>query len=278
MSRREMTTALVLGAVTRDVEITDTRESAARPGGVVSYAGTALARLGVQTRVVTRVRAQVAVVLLDPLKAEGVQVLALPSRATTRYILDYSGQIDQHKLCETSDPIRPEDVPVAWRSADLIHLGPLHRRDVAPATVGVLRGLIGIDLQGLVREAGAVRDIPEMLQHVNVVQISEDDLPTIFEGERPANLVERTGVSEAIITRGPRGATVLTRDREIEIPAQASLGRHRIGVGDVFLAAYLLSRTRGLSPERAGQAAARVCAAKLDQGQVPKGFDLDPVA
>ena len=271
-------TALVLGAVSRDVEISDTSESTSRPGGVVSYAGTTLARLGASTRVVTRVHESDAIVLLNPLEAEGVEVLALPSRATTRYILDYSGRVDRHQLCETSDPIRPADVPTAWRSADLVHLGPLHRRDIEPATVSVLRGLIGIDLQGLVREPGAVRDIPEMLQHVTVVQVSESELPMILEGAKPESLIGRAGVREAIITRGERGATVLTRDGTVEIPAHASQGAHPIGAGDVFLASYLLSRVRGLPPERAGQAAARVCAAKIDEGQVPKGFDLAPSA
>ena len=49
--------------------------------------------------------------------------------------------------------------------------------------------------------------------------------------------------------------------------------RFKVGAGDVFLAAYLVFRVRGAEPLEAAQVATRVCAAKLERGEVPKGLD-----
>src|SRR5262249_19578782 len=140
--------ALVLGAITRDVE----PGGASSPGGVVHYAGLAFAALGARTRIVTRCRPEESQELLAALKAARVETRALPSRETTTYANDYTGSEDRHELLATSDPILPADLPVAWRAADAIHLGPLHRRDLLPETLSILRGHVGIDLQGLARE------------------------------------------------------------------------------------------------------------------------------
>src|SRR5262245_19112785 len=165
--------ALVLGAITRDVE----PGGAWSPGGVVHYAGLAFAALGAHTRVVTRSRAEDAHELLEPLRAAQVETHALASRETTTYANDYSGSEDQHELLAASDPIGPSDLPLSWRRADAIHLGPLHRRDLLPETLAVLEGKVGIDLQGLVRESagGATKLAPnaqlkDYLAHVSVAK------------------------------------------------------------------------------------------------------------
>ena len=138
------TRALVVGAVTRDLERRRGR-IAEGPGGVVHHAGLTLLRLGASVRAVTRVHPD-HVELLAPLRSEGAEVLALDSRCTTTYRNDYTGPVDQHELLEQSDPIRPEDVPAEWREADLVHLGPLHRTDVEAEVAECVQGLVGLDL------------------------------------------------------------------------------------------------------------------------------------
>src|SRR5262245_44734012 len=86
MSAAPRQSALVLGAITRDLEA----GQPAVAGGVVPYAGRAFAALGARTRVVTRVRDADAAELLAPLRAAGVDVHALPSAETTTYANDYS--------------------------------------------------------------------------------------------------------------------------------------------------------------------------------------------
>ena len=275
MPRGEAITALVLGAVTRDVEFSTSGEERERPGGVVTWAGTALARLGARVRIVTRLRETDRDALLEPLRADGAEIRALPSVETTTYALDYTGDSDVHELRATSDPIGPGDVPEAWREADLIQLGPLHPRDIDPAALEGLRGFTGLDVQGLVREPGDRTALPGLLARADVVQVSEQELPALLDDEPLEHFARRFALSEVLVTHGARGVTVLTPETRRELPAVPSSDRHRIGAGDVFLACYLLQRVRRADPMQAAAWAARACAEKVDRGQIPKGFDPD---
>lgn len=269
--------ALVVGAVSRDLELADEAGGAARAGGVVIHAGAALARLGARTRVVTRLRPEDAPLLLAGLAAEGVETLALPSRDTTTYANDYSGPVDRHELRATSDPIAPEDLPPSWRDADLVQLGPLHRADIRPETAAALGGFKGLDVQGLVRVHGPggtrlepYPDLARFLAHVDVVQASEHELSAVLAGDSLARFVARHAVREMIITRGARGATVVTRDGTTDVSADPVPDGAKAGAGDVFLAAYLCLRVRGRGPLEAAAGAARVSALKVASGEVPR--------
>jgi 2-dehydro-3-deoxygluconokinase len=269
--------ALVVGAITRDLDASDRARS--HPGGVVFHAGLALVRLGAVTRVVTRVNPADAYALLRPLHVEGIETAALPSAETTTYLNDYSSELETHELRAVSDPIGPSDVPADWRTADLIHLGPLHRRDILPEVPSTLRGFKGLDLQGLVREPGpggtrlaACPDLARYLDGLDVLQASESELAPVLEGDSLERFARRHGLRELIVTRGARGTTLLVRGERLEIPALATRALYPVGAGDVFLASYLFLRAAGSKEAEAARGAARVCAAKLEGGEVPKGF------
>jgi len=274
--------ALVVGAISRDLDASKPSVEG-RPGGVVHHAGAALARLGAQARVVTRVRPEDADALLATLHAEGVQVRALPSRETTTYRNDYSRASDFHELLATSDAIGPDDVPQAWRRADTVHLGPLHRADLDPALPGALSGRIGVDVQGLVRTRAGETPSPyphldELLENVEVVQASASELDALLLGKTLEQFARRHRIDELIVTRGARGATLVTGGRRLEIAARAVEGHFRVGAGDVFLASYLMFRALGLEPGAAAPGAAEVSAAKIAEGEVPKGMRPEAVA
>lgn len=270
--------ALVLGAITRDLERDPRAPERQREkvGGVVHYAGLGLAALGATTRVVTRVRRADARVLLGPLEAAGVAVCALPSRATTTYANDYGGAEDQHELLATSDPLGPDDVPVPWRRADLIQVGPLHRRDVLPDVLAGLSGLIGIDLQGLVRLADARGtrlapnpELKDFLPRVAVAKASERELEVAREGRSLESFRKEYGIGELLVTRGARGAWLVTRAGVRHVPAPRVERRFPVGAGDVFLAAYLFARAHACGPLEAARFATRSSAAKIAHGNVP---------
>jgi sugar/nucleoside kinase (ribokinase family) len=266
--------ALVVGAISRDLDVNEPSANG-RPGGVVHHAGAALARLGAEVRIVTRVRPEDAATLLAPLCAEGVEVQALPSRETTTYRNDYARKEDAHELLATSDTISPDDVPQAWGSSEVIHLGPLHRADLDPALPSALSGRVGIDVQGLVRQRVGASPCPyphldELLGGVDVVQASESELDALLRGDTLERFAQRHGVAELIVTSGARGATLVTDGRRISIPARAVEARFPVGAGDVFLASYLLFRAGALEPSAAARGAADVCAAKIARGEIPK--------
>jgi len=273
--------ALVLGAITRDLERDPRAPERQREtvGGVVHYAGLGLAALGATTRVVTRVRTADARELLAPLEAAGVAVRALPSRATTTYANDYGGVEDQHELLATSDPLGPDDVPAAWRRADVIQVGPLHRRDVLPDVLAGLSGLIGIDLQGLVRPADARGtrlapnpELKDFLPRVTVAKASEQELEVAREGRSLESFRKEYGIGELLVTRGARGAWLVTRAGVRDVPAPRVERRFPVGAGDVFLGAYLFARAHACGPLEAARFATRASAAKIAHGSVPSAL------
>jgi sugar/nucleoside kinase (ribokinase family) len=268
---------LLVGSVSRDLEEQRDR-TLERPGGTVHYAGRALLRLGARVRVVTRVHPDDQS-LLDPLRREGAEVHALESPRTTTYRNDYSGPVDLHELLAASDPISLRDVPVAWRDSDVVQLGPLHAHDIEPDFSELGDGLIGLDLQGLVRQAHPQgtrlepnADLARFLAGVRVVQASESELSAALEGASIEQFVERHSIPEMIVTRGARGALVLCSGQRFDVPTRPVQGVHRVGSGDVFLASYLFFRASGRPPPDASVAAGEVCAVRIEKGEVPRGF------
>jgi sugar/nucleoside kinase (ribokinase family) len=269
--------ALVVGSITRDLEDHDGRVDE-RPGGVVHHAGLALLRLGARVRAVTRIHPDDAD-LLATLRREGAEVRALESRFTTTYRNDYTGPVDHHELLRVSDPIAAGDVPAEWKRADLVQLGPLHRRDLEPEVAGCVRGLVGLDLQGLVRRqaSGGVElapnpDLPRFLAQVQVVHANDSEVEAAVAGDSLARFVERHSIREMIVTHGPGGARVLADGRSVEVPAKPTAGHHLVGAGDVFLATYLFLRAAGRPPEDAAAGAVEVCALRIQHGEIPQDF------
>lgn len=262
--------ALVLGSISRDLDLA-MPDAPARPGGTVLYAALALARLGVTTRVVTRL-APADHDLLVPLQAAGVAVHALPSTATTTYANDYRAPLDRHELRAVSDGLTADDVPPAWGEADVVQLGPLHHDDLAPGIVSTSRALRGLDLQGLVRARAGSGEPPiahalaAHLAAVDVVQASAAELPDAS----PSDFRRRHGIRELVVTRGAQGATILTAGGTTHVPAVSGVeARVPVGAGDVFLALYLLARAMGVPVAAAGAVAARGAAAHVADGVLP---------
>lgn len=267
--------ALVVGSVSRDL----LAGGGSAPGGVVHWAGLALLRLGARVRVLTRA-AEVDDALLDPLRSAGAEVRRLPSAATTTCRSAYGPRGDRHELWACSDPLRAADLPRAWREADLVQLGPLHPRDLAPGFALGLGGVVGLDVQGLVRvgrgpatRLAPARGLAEQLAGVAVLKASQAELPFALQGsELPEALLARHGLRELLITRGARGALLVTRGARTGFPAHARRARHLVGAGDVFLAAYLFGRALGRSPRESARLASRASAAKIEAGELPEDF------
>lgn len=267
--------ALVIGAVTWDHDL-DRPRASPRPGGVPTFAGRALARLGVTTRVVTRIDARDDAVLA-PLRAAGVEVLALPSRRTTTYGNRYGGSDDGHELWERSDPIVPGDVPASWLGgAQAVVAGPLHPHDVAPACVADTAGVVGVDLQGLLRGERLGHDAVQPLVRAwcrvaTVVQVSATDLAALFDATSARAIRTAYGIRELVITWGARGATVATATGVLDVPAARVVQGETRGAGDAHLAAYVLGRALGREPIDAATAASMAAARSIEAGEPAAG-------
>jgi sugar/nucleoside kinase (ribokinase family) len=110
-----------------------------------------------------------------------------------------------------------------------------------------------LDGQGLVRrrETGPLtldgsldRDV---LRHVSILKLAEEEAAAVGD-------VRELGVPEVLVTRGARGATIVTPDGEEYVPTRP-LDVDPTGAGDAFSAGYIAARSEGHRPSSAGRRA-----------------------
>ncbi len=97
-----------------------------------------------------------------------------------------------------------------------------------------------------------------LLDRTAVLKASDDDLAWLAPGTDPALAARQLGTPTTLLTRGAHGATVVTADGAIEIPAPQVDVVDTIGAGDAFAGAFLTRRCD--DPEAAAAFAARVAA------------------
>jgi sugar/nucleoside kinase (ribokinase family) len=165
------------------------------------------------------------------------------------------------------EPFRREDVAEALlRRVEWLQVAPLLRGDFDGDLLEWLargRRLL-LDGQGLVRPRRTgplVLDADfdrSLLHHVAVLKLAEEEAEAIGD-------VGSLGVPEIIVTAGPAGSTVITRDGTEHVPARW-VASDPTGAGDAFAVAYLGSRARGHAPASAARRATALVAALLAEG------------
>jgi sugar/nucleoside kinase (ribokinase family) len=166
------------------------------------------------------------------------------------------------------EPWRREDVPPAiLQRVEWLHVAPLLRGDFdADLLEWLARGRsILLDAQGLVRarQTGAlVLDDAfdrNVLRHVRVLKVAEEEAEAIGG-------VDGLDVPEIVVTAGPRGSRVITRDVDVHVPAHW-VAADPTGAGDAFAVAYAGARADGHRPLSAARRATALVAALLAQGR-----------
>jgi sugar/nucleoside kinase (ribokinase family) len=216
--------------------------------------------------------------LFRALEADGsVAVHFKRATATTRFDLDYSGEFGESRSMVV------HSIGHSWSAGDIdrleigtewVHLAPLLRSDFSVAAVARLaaRGhRVAYDAQGLVRvpQVGELtfdaRYDPELLRHLTVLKVSEDELAVLAAGQgREAALDALSGIPELLLTRGFRGAEVRAGGVLSRVaPDGAIPDVQTTGAGDTFMIAYLVGRDRDLDPAGAASLGASVTGAML---------------
>ncbi len=114
--------------------------------------------------------------------------------------------------------------------------------------------------------------IKTSLTLANAVKLNEEELPVVAricalgqgtEQELLRALLGKFALRMAVLTRGPRGALLLTPSSEVDSPAPAVTVVDTVGAGDAFTAALLMELLSGQTLEdaamKANAAAAYVC-------------------
>ena len=249
------------------------------PGGTAYYSAVALAHLGLETAVVTRLAAKDRDALVRPLEDLGVRVFDFESDETTFFENVYGS--DAHgtrtqKVQALADGFVPEHVE--GLSARIFLLGPLTNREMPLSFFRCVKRadtLVAVDVQGMLRsvsghavEAVAWGDRVEALSYIDVLKADAAEA-RLLTGEnelrKAIRKIAEYGVREALVTLGRQGALALCQGREVRIPAfEPRKLIDTTGCGDTFLAGYLFGKSRSMGVREAGMTAAALAALKAE--------------
>lgn len=266
----------VVGHITRDRIATEQGVSECA-GGTSTYFSLALARLGGDVAVLTRLAEADQSRLLAEEHQAGIEVRCGASPDTTEFenrYVDAKGDRRLQRVGAVARPFQPADLDDL--QARLLHLGPLTQADMSVEFIeaAAAEARVSLDVQGLVRriEQGAVEpcDWPEKargLAPVSVLKADEDEA-RILTGEsdpgRAALRLAAWGPEEVLVTRGSRGSVVCHEGAVRPVPAIATAEAvDPTGCGDTFMAGYVFSRLGGADPVPAAHFGAAAAALKL---------------
>ena len=252
-----MTIALV-GHVTVDEVRLAGHQPDVRPGGAPLYGLRALRAAGAEPVVIV--------------KGTGMDAhLVLPG-SPVRSVLTHGPDGLEQRLDSVGEPFTAAEVrgPMAELLAGCSWalLGAQSGDDFPPDTIHafVEAGLhVCLDAQGLARGAGAgpVRLRPfdaEAVAGVTALKLNVAEAQALDDVDELLSTVP-----ELLITDGPRGATVITRDGAVHAAGSSRPFDDPTGAGDSFTAAYVLERERGRDPETAANRAVALVEALYDR-------------
>ncbi len=266
---------LILGHVSKDINITPESEERA-VGGAVVFSSIAAKRSGANILALTKLHED-DLPALDIFGRFDVPVVHQPSARTTSIRNTYHTADRERRTCEglaMADPFQLEDIPEDT-TADLYYLGGLMRGEFPEKLMGALaeRGPVAMDVQGFLRvnEAGTMsfRDWPRKRELLPVITRLKTDaaeaeiLTGIDDPEHAARTLHEWGPAEVMLTH-TAGVTVCADDKISFAPFTARNLSGRTGRGDTCFASYCSWR-REHSPEEAGRFAAALTSLKMEQ-------------
>ena len=209
---------------------------------------------------------------LRSLAALGLPVsLRAAGETTTSFSFSYDA--DGHREMRVDaigEPWGEWDEPERMlRRVEWVHVAPVLRGDFPPGTLERIahRRRLLFDGQGLVRPRTVgplVLDAEfdrSLLRHVSILKLAEEEARAIL-GHDELEKLRELGVPEVVVTFGPSGSLVLTRDVAVRVPTRAFRG-DPTGAGDAFSIAYLGARAGGHRPISAARRASALVSALL---------------
>jgi sugar/nucleoside kinase (ribokinase family) len=233
-----------------------------RIGGGAFHGARALRVLDARATIVTRCGSDERFDYARRLSALGLPVVMLPGTSTTSFSLAYDGEARDMTVEDVGDAWTPADAGVlpagAW-----VHVAPLLRSDFPVETLAAFAQgrRLSLDGQGLVRvaETGRLRLDADydaaVLSHVQILKLAEEEAEVV-------GAVDKLGVPEVLVTYGVRGSTVYADGRKEHVGAWP-VAADPTGSGDAFSAAYLVARSKGLTPVSSARKATAVVGALL---------------
>jgi sugar/nucleoside kinase (ribokinase family) len=224
-------------------------------GGVTTYSGITYRRHGITTHIISNV-AQKDIRILDHFKHEQLIIHNGFTKQTTQFVNRFETDKRSQEISFYASSIAADQITDIGDIVSAVHLGPLHSTDIDSRCMKILSesGLpVFIDVQGYTRHIrdghirpGVSKYLSSVLKICRIAKANESELESILRYFKMdlGKLLTTYGVEEFIVTQGRNGGYV--RDyRGCEYPYDAvkiQTVQDPTGAGDVFLAAYMVSR------------------------------------
>ena len=265
----------MIGHFAKD-EIVFGGERRVSPGGAVYYGGIALARLGRQVAVITRLHPD-DFPMLEELRQVGITVYASPASQTSGIENTYHTPDMDRRTCVPlgfAGPFRAEDIPSL--EARIWIVGPIIAGEVDLPLLRHLSGLgapLALDAQGFIRFPEDNRlifkpwpDISDglaMVTYLKADSAEAEALTGLGDMRAAAAGLAGYGPAEIVLTHAD-GVLVYAEGTYYESPFKPRAIRGRTGRGDTTFAAYV-SKRLSAGPGEACQFAAAVASIKLER-------------
>lgn len=233
---------LTVGHLSRDL-IEDTFTL----GGTVAYAGLTAKALGREVGIVTSFNDS-----LNKKQLKTIQVFNLPADTTTTFENTYQQDVRRQIIHARALDLDPTAIPLLWRSANLVHLGPIANEVDVQLVHLFENAFIGITPQGWMRkwdDEGVIsfagwEAISEILPAVHAVVISIEDI----NGEEAIARKMAQQCRILALTKGAEGVTLYHGGKTTSILPPKVEEIDSTGSGDIFAAAFFINLQEGGNP------------------------------
>jgi sugar/nucleoside kinase (ribokinase family) len=265
---------LVIGHVAHDLT-----PEGWRLGGTAAYSALTAKALGMKVGIVTAVGPETT---LDALN--DIPVLSIESPHSTTYENIYAGR--EHGriqyLRAQATRIDFEQVPPVWRSAPIIHLGPIADEIDTVLPKGFSPTLLGVTPQGWMRqwdESGRISRIEwknsePLLQKANAVVISREDVNG--DDELIEHMAHQTQL--LAVTEAHEGCVLYWHGDRRRFRAPEVDEVDATGAGDVFAAAFFIRLYKTHDPWEAARFATLIATrsvARMGLDGIPTPHDIE---
>ncbi len=225
---------LVIGHVAHDLIA-----NGARLGGTVAYSALTARALGMKAGIVTAVGKETPLDALD-----GIPVISIDSPHSTTFENMYTSEGRVQYLRAQAERIDFDSVPRSWRSASIVHLGPIANELDSILPEGFSPAILGITPQGWMRKWASDGRVSRsewlnsgpILQKANAVVISREDVNG--DNELIEQMAHQTRM--LVVTEGAEGCILHWNGdrRRFRPPTVNELDA--TGAGDIFATAFFV--------------------------------------
>lgn len=251
---------LVIGHVTEDLT-----NAGPRLGGTAAFSALTARALGLRAGIVTSASEQTSLRALD-----GIRIVRVPAPNTTTFenIVTAEGRVQ--RLHQSAAEIPFASVPEAWRSASIVHLGPVvHEIDPGMAAQ-FSASVLGLTPQGWMRtwdEAGRVLPQPwasaaTLGPQAGAIVISRDDVGG--DEETIEALAHQTRL--LAVTESAAGSVLHWNGDRRRFRAPETTEVDATGAGDIYATAFFVRLYATRDPWEAARFATRLAAHSVQRG------------